>query len=138
MALTSVDAVYTLSTVDFEWDAVNAKHLRRHRITQAEAEEAILIDSVEMGIQRHPTEDRVLSTGRTTKGRLLTIIYATRGDRIRVVTGLPCDPAAAAHLLRGKIACRKRLGRLRFRASATPTRKPLGGRVAPVSVPPRN
>jgi hypothetical protein len=25
MTLTSVDAVYTLSTVDFEWDAVNTK-----------------------------------------------------------------------------------------------------------------
>ena len=42
-----------------------------------------------MGIQQYPTEDRVLSSGRTTKGRLLTIIYATRGDRIRVVTGYP-------------------------------------------------
>jgi len=75
--------------VDFEWDAVNAKHLRRHRITQTEAEQAILIDSVEMGVQQHPSEDRVLCTGRTVKGRLLTIIYATRGGRIRVVTGYP-------------------------------------------------
>ncbi len=89
MALTSVDAVYTLSTVDFEWDAVNTKHLRRHRITETEAEEAILMDSVEIGIQPHPSEDRVLSTGRTKKGRLLTIVYAMRGDRIRVVTGYP-------------------------------------------------
>lgn len=73
--------------VDFEWDAVNIRHLRRHKITQAEAEEAIMTDSIEMGVQHSPTEDRVLCLGRTATGRLLTIVYAMRGDRIRVVTG---------------------------------------------------
>ena len=36
--MTSIYLVYTMSTVDFEWDAVNIKHLRRHKIAPAEAE----------------------------------------------------------------------------------------------------
>lgn len=75
--------------VEFIWDAGNIGHLGRHRITPQEAEEAILLDSLEPDLQQHCDEDRVLCFGRTTNGRLLTIIYTVRGDAIRVVTGYP-------------------------------------------------
>ena len=73
----------------FRWDAANIEHLGRHKITPQEAEEAILLDSLESDLQPHAHEDRVLCFGRTAKGRLLTIIYTVRGEAIRVVTGYP-------------------------------------------------
>ena len=41
------------------------------------------------GVQSHETEDRVLCFGRTVSGRLLTVLYTERQDRIRVVTAYP-------------------------------------------------
>jgi uncharacterized protein len=78
-----------MSIVEFIWDANNVEHLGRHKITPTEAEETILLDSLEPDLQQHSDEARVLCFGRTAKGRLLTIIYAMRGDAIRVVTGYP-------------------------------------------------
>ena len=78
-----------MSIVEFIWDASNIEHLRRHKITPQEAEEAILLDSLEPGLQQHSEEESVLCFGRTAKGRLLTIIYTMRGDTIRVVTRYP-------------------------------------------------
>jgi uncharacterized DUF497 family protein len=75
--------------VDFEWDAVNLKHLGRHKITPTEAEEAITLENVELGVQRHDNEERVICIGRTATGRLLTIIYTLRSGGMRVVTGYP-------------------------------------------------
>jgi uncharacterized DUF497 family protein len=76
-----------MSIVEFIWDEENTRHLARHKITPSEAEETIQIDPLVQDMQEHATEDRVLVFGRTTKGRLLTIIYTVRSDAIRVVTG---------------------------------------------------
>lgn len=63
-----------MSTVEFVWDVRNIEHLGRHNITPREAEEAILLDSLEAALQRHADEDRVLCFGRTANGRLPTIV----------------------------------------------------------------
>ena len=78
-----------MASVDFQWDPINFKHLGRHKITPTEAEEAITLESVELGLQRHDDEERVICIGRTAGGRLLTIIYTLRRGCIRVVTGYP-------------------------------------------------
>jgi uncharacterized DUF497 family protein len=70
----------------FEWDAENRKHIARHGITPKEAEEAVRIEPLEAGVQHHESEERVLCFGRTKSGRLLTVLYTERNDRIRVVT----------------------------------------------------
>ena len=88
--------------MDFEWDAVNIKHLKRHKIAPVEAEEVIQIESVEMGIQHYPTEDRVICVGCTAKGRLLTIIYTLRGKQIRVVTGYPATRRQQRNFFEGE------------------------------------
>jgi uncharacterized DUF497 family protein len=75
--------------VEFRWDASNIEHLGRHKITAQQAEEAILLDSVETDLQQHSGEQRVLCLGRTASGRLLTIIYTMRGEAVRVITGYP-------------------------------------------------
>lgn len=73
----------------FDWDAANKKHIARHSVTPAEAEQAIQIDPLVADIQSHETEDRVLCFGRTAAGRLLTVLYAARRGRIRVVMVYP-------------------------------------------------
>ncbi|MCZ2146484.1 MAG: BrnT family toxin [Bryobacterales bacterium] len=75
--------------MEFIWDAANARHLGRRKITPQGAEETILLDSLESEFQHHADEQRVLCFGRTATGRLLTIIYAVRGKAVRVVTGYP-------------------------------------------------
>jgi uncharacterized DUF497 family protein len=72
--------------VAFEWDAENQKHIARHAITPEEAEEAVVIEPLEAGVQQHQNEERVLCFGRTKAGRLLTILYTERRGKIRVVT----------------------------------------------------
>jgi uncharacterized DUF497 family protein len=59
------------------------KHLGRHKITPQEAEEVLLLDSLESEIQEHVGQQRVLCFGRTARGRLLTIVYSVRDNAIR-------------------------------------------------------
>jgi uncharacterized DUF497 family protein len=73
----------------FDWDAANKNHIARHSVLPAEAEQAIQIDPLVADVQSHETEDRVLCFGRTAAGRLLTVLYAARRGRIRVVTVYP-------------------------------------------------
>lgn len=72
--------------MEFDWDTGNRKHIARHGITPKEAEEAVLIDPLEAGVQQRDDEERVLCFGRTKAGRLLTILYAERRGKVRVVT----------------------------------------------------
>ena len=72
--------------MEFDWDAENRKHIARHGITPAEAEEIILIEPLEAGVQQHESEERVLCFGRTKAGRLLTILYTERRGKTRIVT----------------------------------------------------
>ncbi|MBV8728598.1 MAG: BrnT family toxin, partial [Acidobacteriia bacterium] len=51
-----------------------------------EAEEAVIIEPLDVDIQQQEDEPRVLCFGRTRLGRLLTVVYTERGDKIRVVT----------------------------------------------------
>ncbi len=70
----------------FEWDAENRRHIARHGITPEEAEEAVRIEPLEAGAQHHESEERALCFGRTKAGRLLTVLYTERNDKIRVTT----------------------------------------------------
>ena len=72
--------------MEFEWDTANRKHIARHAITPGEAEDAATIEPLEVAVQQHEDEERVLCFGRTKAGRLLTILYTERRGRVRVVT----------------------------------------------------
>jgi uncharacterized DUF497 family protein len=72
--------------MEFDWDAGNRKHIARHSVTPKEAEEAVIIEPLEAAIQQLKNEERVLCLGRTKAGRLLTILYAERRGKVRVVT----------------------------------------------------
>lgn len=72
--------------LEFEWDDANRNHLARHEISPEEAEQAVTIDPLDADVQQHASEPRILCFGRTKSGRLLTVLYAERRGRARVIT----------------------------------------------------
>jgi uncharacterized DUF497 family protein len=91
--------------MEFDWDVANVRHIGRHGITPREAEEAILIEPLETEVQAHRTEERVLCFGRTSSGRLLTVLYTERRGRIRVVTAYEMTKPQQQIYFDGKQAC---------------------------------
>jgi uncharacterized protein len=72
--------------VEFDWDDANRNHLARHGISPEEAEQAVTIDPLDADVQQDESEPRILCFGRTKSGRLLTVLYAERRGKVRVVT----------------------------------------------------
>ncbi len=72
----------------FEWDAVNLRHLRRHRgVTPLLVEQAMNDPmAADFGWDIVDGEERYHLVGATGDGRLLSVIYEVRGERVRVIT----------------------------------------------------
>lgn len=73
----------------FEWDEGNsAKNWLRHRVQQAEAEQALLnIPLVVNVTSKHgAAEPRFIALGQTDAGRLLTVVFTIRGTKVRVIS----------------------------------------------------
>jgi len=75
----------------FEWDRNNLRKIRAHRITKEEAEQALINDPISVYEQDVEGERRFVYYGETDASRLLALIVAERGDRIRVVTAYDLD-----------------------------------------------
>ena len=75
-------------TPEFHWDDANRSHLALHQITPEEAEQAILDPfAVLLEIQTGGQEERTKALGITAAGRILTVVFAFRGEAIRPITG---------------------------------------------------
>ena len=72
--------------IEFEWDEANIDHIARHRVQPVEAEQVILNDPVDLGIEIVEGEERFVNLGATSQGRILLVVTTWREDRIRVVT----------------------------------------------------
>ena len=71
----------------FEWDAANVSHIARHRVTPAEAEQALLNDPFDLGYEIAQGEERWTSLGHTDSLRVLLLVWTLRGEEVvRVVT----------------------------------------------------
>jgi len=73
----------------FQWDAGNAgKSLAKHRVTQAEAEQAFFSRPVRIAPGRPGTraEGRYALFGQTYEGRLVTVIFTLRGTLVRPIS----------------------------------------------------
>lgn len=89
---------------EFDWDESNLRHLARHRISQAEFEEAITRDPVFIDIRDEAGEERWYALGATDSLRILFLVFTLRGERIRPVTGWNASkklPEAYLHQKRG-------------------------------------
>ena len=57
------------SEIEFDWDEGNIGHLARHNVLPREAEQVILNDPVDVGVEMVEGEERYLSVGATAQGR---------------------------------------------------------------------
>jgi hypothetical protein len=77
--------------IEFDWDDANIGHLARHRVTPEEAEEVILREPLDLGMEIVRDEERYLNLGSTKRGRVLLVVTTWGENRVRVVTAF--DPA---------------------------------------------
>jgi uncharacterized DUF497 family protein len=86
----------------FEWDAENRRHIARHAVEPAEAEHAFL-DSNAITLETSIVDDEVREAviGRTPQGRVLVVVVAGYGDRLRVVTARPATRCERQSYLNG-------------------------------------
>jgi uncharacterized DUF497 family protein len=83
----------------FEWDAAKAaENRRKHGVSFDEATEAFRDhDAVLLFDERHSDkEDRYIIIGHSRKGRLLTVVYAERDGKARIISAWKATKAEAA------------------------------------------
>ena len=72
---------------EFDWDAGNVRHLAAHRITRSEFEQAMQLDPIIVDFSDETGEERWYALGATDRLRVLFLVFAYRGERIRPITG---------------------------------------------------
>jgi uncharacterized DUF497 family protein len=72
--------------IEFEWDEANIGHIVRHGVLPGEAEQVILGDPLDLGLEIVEGEERSLNLGATVQGRVLLVVTTWREERVRVVT----------------------------------------------------
>lgn len=73
----------------FDWDEDNIRHVAAHGVTPEEAEQVLLNDPADGGVQDHENEERFVEVGVTDAMRILVVITTMRKELIRVVTAYP-------------------------------------------------
>jgi uncharacterized DUF497 family protein len=76
--------------IGFDWDEANIGHIARHAVRPDEAEQVILNDPLDLGLEIVEGEERYLNLGVTSRFRVLLVVTTWREDRVRVVTAF--DP----------------------------------------------
>ncbi|MGA2074830.1 MAG: BrnT family toxin [Terriglobia bacterium] len=72
---------------EFDWDTGNVRHLAAHRITRPEFEQAMRHDPIIIDFSDESGEERWYALGATDRLRVLFLVFAFRGERIRPITG---------------------------------------------------
>jgi uncharacterized protein len=71
---------------NFEWDDANVRHLRRHKVTPKEFEEAVRNDPAVTAVDDEAGEERYHAVGATNGLRILIVVFTYREGRIRPIT----------------------------------------------------
>src|SRR5258708_24192858 len=71
--------------IEFDWDEANIGHAAHHSVVPEEAEQVILNDPVDLGMEIVDGEERYLNLGATGRHRILLAVTTWREDRLRVV-----------------------------------------------------
>jgi uncharacterized protein len=80
--------------VSYEWDPAKARaNFASHGVHFSEAV-AVLEDELALTVRDPFSEDeeRWITLGRNEAGRLLTVVYAWRGDNVRLISARPAAP----------------------------------------------
>ena len=88
------------SELQFDWDAANIGHLRRHRVTPEEFEELLQNAPLDLEYETEAGEDRYKSLGATLRGRILIAVWTVRRGRVRAVTAYPATKELQSLYLR--------------------------------------
>jgi uncharacterized DUF497 family protein len=73
--------------VDFEWDPDKAaSNLSKHGVRFAEATTVFEDEAALTMSDDDPDEERFVALGIGSMGRILVVVYANRGDRIRIIS----------------------------------------------------
>jgi uncharacterized DUF497 family protein len=72
--------------IEFDWDAENVRHLKRHRVSRIEFEEMMTGEPAYLEYQSEAGEERYKVLGVTKAGRALIGIWMPREGRVRAVT----------------------------------------------------
>jgi uncharacterized DUF497 family protein len=73
--------------VEFEWDPNKAaSNLRKHGVRFAEAATVFEDDAMLTMPDDEPGEERFVAIGIGSMGRVLVVLYTTRGDRVRIIS----------------------------------------------------
>jgi uncharacterized protein len=74
------------SDVEFDWDEANIDHIARHGVTMEEAEQVVIDDPIDVGLELVDGEERHQQLGITRRGRILFVVTTWRESRLRVIT----------------------------------------------------
>ena len=73
--------------MEFEWDATKAaSNLHKHGVRFAEAVTVFEDDAMLTMADDVSDEERFVAIGIGSMGRILVVVYTTRGDRIRIIS----------------------------------------------------
>ena len=72
--------------IEFDWDARNTRHLKRHRVTPSEFEELMAREPVYLEYQTRRGEERYKVLGATKGGRILIAVWTPRAGKVRAIT----------------------------------------------------
>ena len=86
--------------IEFDWDEANIGHVARHSVLPEEAEQVILNDPVDLGMEIVEGEERYLNLGATVQHRILLVVTTWREDRVRC-NGVRTNQTAHSVLLAG-------------------------------------
>ena len=76
---------------EFDWDEQNERHLAKHGISRADAEDVLSGNHVLLEYQVEGDEQRWVAVGATRTRRILDIVFAVGGEAIRPITGWAAD-----------------------------------------------
>jgi hypothetical protein len=73
--------------VEFEWDPDKAaSNIEKHGVRFAEAASVLEDNSALSMVDDNPSEERFVAIGMGSLGRILVVIYAVRGTRVRIIS----------------------------------------------------
>ena len=79
--------VHMRRAVGFEWDERKARaNQRKHKVDFADAATVFADDRAVTLTEDDPEEERYVTLGMDALGRVLVVIYAMRGERIRIIS----------------------------------------------------
>jgi len=84
--------------VEFDWDKHNEAHLARHGFSRRDAEDVLSGNHILSEFQIEGDEQRWIAVGVTRAERVLEIVFAVRGEAVRLITGWLADKKNGRHL----------------------------------------